>query len=100
MERIVNNYDFLVQLVQSKSQEQKQLLDGATPTQVLAVIDCVKLCDKHKISAGDLKVLKRQKRWKRAVSILKKNSKLLTPTLVAILCTILREGLFYMYNME
>lgn len=100
MERVLNNYDFLLELVQSKQEEKKTLLDGATPEQVLALIDCVKLCDKHKISSGKLKVLKQQKRWKRAVSLLKKNSKLLTPALVAILCTILREGLFYLYNME
>ncbi len=100
MERIVNNYDFLLDLVQSKSPEQRKLLDEATPQQVLAVIDCVKLCDKLELSPPGLNVFKRQKRWKRAVSVLKRNSKLLTPALVTILCTILREALFYMYSME
>jgi len=100
MERIINNYDFLLELVQSKSPEQKTLLDKATPQQVLAVIDCVKLCDKVKLSSQDQGVFKRQRRWKRAVSVLKRNSKLLTPALVTVLCTLLREALFYMYNME
>ncbi len=101
MERIVNNYDFLLELAKSKPRKQKVLLDNATPEKILAVIDCVKLCDKHQPgSSSGLGIIKRQRRWKRAVSILRKNSKLLTPALVTILCTLLREALFYVYNME
>lgn len=101
MARIVNNYEFLLQLAQSHTRKQKELLEKATPEQILAVIDCVKLCDKHNLSlSSGLGVIKRQRRWKRAVSVLKKNSKLLTPALVTILCTLLREALLYVYSME
>lgn len=99
MERIVNNYDFLLDLAQANARKQKLLLDNATPEQVLAVIDCVKLCDKHKPgSTKDLAILRRQRRWKRAVSVLKKNSKLVSPVLLTIICTLLREALFYVYS--
>lgn len=96
----MNNYDFLLRLAQSKSRSQKALLDNATPEQILAVIDCVKLCEKQKISASGLGIVKRQRNWRRAVSILRKNGKLLTPALLTILCSLLREALFYIYNME
>lgn len=98
MERILKNYDFLLQLAQTKTQDQKQLLDGATSEEILAVIDCIKFCEER--LPKTLGVYKRQKRWRRAVSLLKRNSKLLTPALVTALCTILREALFYIYNME
>lgn len=101
MDRIVNNYDFLVDLAQASTRNQKHLLDTATPEQVLAVIDCVKLCDKHQPgSAKDLAILRKQRRWKRAVSILRKNRKLISPVLLSIICTLLREALFYVYTME
>lgn len=100
MERILNNYDFLLELVQSKHSERKKILEDAKPEQILAVIDCVKLSKRHNIALGGADIIKRQRRWKRAVSVLKKNSKLLTPTLVAVLCTLLREALIYLYNME
>ncbi len=101
MDRIVNNYDFLLALAQAPSRKQKQLIDNATPEQVLAVIDCVRLCDKHQPGASkDLGILRRQRRWKRAVAVLRKNSKLISPVLLSIICTLLREALFYVYSME
>lgn len=101
MERIVNNYDFLLDLAKSPQNKQKQLLDSATPEQVLAVIDCVGLCEKHQPgSAKKLTIIKRQRKWKRAVSVLRKNSKLISPLLLSILCTLLREAIFYIYTME
>ncbi len=100
MERILNNYEFLLELAQAKQSERKELIDKAREEQILAVIDCVKLCKKHNIALVGGDILKRQRRWKRAVSVLKKNSKLLSPALVAVLCTLLREALFYLYNME
>lgn len=100
MERILNNYDFLVDLVQSKPDKIKDLLDSAKPEQILAVIDCLKLCKRNSIPSSKLDICKRQRRWKRAVSVLKKNSNLLTPALASILCTLLREAILYLYSME
>lgn len=100
MERIVNHYNFLLELAQSKQADRNDILEKAKPEQILAVLECIKLCEKQNIELKNAKLFKKQRHWKRAVSLLKKNSKLLTPTLVTILCTLLREALFYLYNME
>lgn len=101
MDRIISNYEFLLDLAQTPTRKQKIMLDNATPEQVLALIDCVKLCDKQMPgSTKDLAILRRQRHWKRAVSILRKNSKLISPLLVSIICALLREALFYVYTME
>jgi len=100
MERIVNNYDFLLSLSKSSAKKQVKILHNASPEQILAVIDCVKLHSKQGTAIPGTHILGRQKRWKRAVSILKQNAKLLSPVLVSVLCALLREALFYVYTME
>lgn len=100
MERIVNHYNFLLDLAQSKQADRKDILEKAKPEQILAVLECIKLCEKQNITLKGAELFKRQRHWKRAVAVLKKNSKLLTPALVTILCTLLREAIFYLYSME
>lgn len=100
MERIVNNYDFLLALSKSSRKQQVKILHNASPEQIIAIIDCVKLHSKQKGSVPETHILRQQKRWKRAVLVLKQNAKLLTPVLVSVLCALLREALFYIYTME
>lgn len=100
MERVLQNYDFLIALAKSSGRKQNKLLDDATPEQILSVIDCVSLYTKQKAKVPELNILRGAKRWKRAVVILKKNRKLVPPVIASVISALIREALHYLYNME
>lgn len=100
MERVLQNYDFLLELAESNYRKQREMLGVATREQVLSVIDCVKLCSAQATGVPEIVILTKTRRWKRAVLLLKKHCKLLSPILLSILCTLFREVAHYMYTME
>src|SRR5687768_4332243 len=49
MERIVNNFNWLLRLVKSSPRNYQRLINQATPDQIRSVIECVDLCSFTKI---------------------------------------------------
>lgn len=99
MESLLENYEFLLELTKASPSQQQKMLKNATKDQLQAVADGISICVKQKLKPAE-DVKKGTRNWKRAVAVLKKNSKLLTPILASVLCTLLREALHYLYNME
>ncbi len=49
MERIVNNFNWLLRLVKSNNRVYVRLINQATPDQIRSVIECVHFCSRTKL---------------------------------------------------
>lgn len=96
MDVIAVHYNFLLDLVAAEPTKQHELLDKASAGEVLAVVECVKLCTKNQVP-GKANI-RGKVRWKRAVHILKRNRTLLKPALLAIVCALVREAIHSIYE--
>lgn len=98
MDLIAQNYQFLLQLVAAPQKKQLKLLNTATPQEIQAVVDCVRLCTTNQVPG--ITNIRGKLRWKRAVYILKRNRTLLKPALLAVLIGIVREAVHFVYDMS
>lgn len=94
MDRILLHYPFLLNLATSSKQRQQNFLSNATVEQVQTLLDCVKLYNKTFSKKCNIQT---SKRIKQAVLVLKRHRHLLKPMLCAVLISLLRECLHYVF---